>query len=42
MLLLVAGPVVRDVKIRTDNMLKECLESNIKVVCYDIRVVLDI
>jgi hypothetical protein len=39
---LVAGPVVRNAEGRTDDVLKERLESDIKVVGYDIGVVLDI
>ena len=42
MLLLVADLVVRNAKIRTDDVLKECLEADIEVVGYDIGVVLDI
>ena len=42
MLPLVAGPVVRNAKRRTDDVLKERLESDIKVVGYDIGVALDI
>jgi hypothetical protein len=42
MLPLVSGLVVRNAKRQIDNMLKERLETDIKVVGYDMRVVLDI
>jgi hypothetical protein len=42
MLPLIAGLVVCNTKRRTDDVLKECLETDIEVVGYDIRVVLDI
>ncbi len=42
MLPLVVGPVVRNAKRRTDDVLKEHLESDIEVVGHDMRVVLDI
>jgi hypothetical protein len=37
---LVADPVVRNTKIQTDNMLLKGLKSKVKVVSYDIQVVL--
>jgi hypothetical protein len=42
MLPLVADPVVRNTKIRAEDVLKERAESNIEVVGHDMRVVLDI
>ena len=42
MLPLVADPVVRNTKIRTEDVLKEGPESDIKVVGHDVGVVLDI
>jgi hypothetical protein len=41
-LLLIADLVVYNTKIQVEDMLKEGLESNIKVVGYNIGVVLDI
>ena len=42
MLLLVADLVVCDPKLQAKDMLQEHLESDIKVVCYKIQVVLDV
>jgi hypothetical protein len=42
MLLLVAGPVVCNTKRQTDDILKKRLETDIEVVSYDMRIVLDI
>jgi hypothetical protein len=42
MLPLVSGPVVRNAKRQIDDVFKERPETDIKVVGYDIRVVLDI
>jgi hypothetical protein len=42
MLPLVADPVVRNTKIRAEDVLEECPESNIEVVSHDVGVVLDI
>ena len=42
MLLLVADLVVRNPKIRTEDVLQECSESNIEVVGHDMRVILDV
>jgi hypothetical protein len=42
MLPLVAGPVVCNAKGRTDDVLKERLETDIEVVGHDMGVVLDI
>jgi hypothetical protein len=42
MLPLVADPVVRNTKIRAEDVLKEGPESNIEVVGHDMGVVLDI
>ena len=39
-LLLITDPVVRNTQIRTDNVLLEGLKPKVKVVSYDIRVVL--
>jgi len=41
-LLLVADLVVRDTKTRVEDVLKERLELNIKVVGHDVQVVLDV
>jgi hypothetical protein len=39
---LVADLVVRNTKTQAEDVLKECLELNIKVVGYDVRVALDV